>query len=629
MLEKKRNREGRDIFLEGIKKELENAGVNYHSPDYLGSDCFTPFKDRYFISGPEGKTTYREIIERYLLDDEEKATMYKSRYEMGNGIILKDEECQYSKLAEELCKYFNNEVNVDPKEFYRNGGLRDRIKNGIGMNLDFYKTVWDTDNNTSLVFKILFLFYRVEHVEFSDRNVIKMLSKPSMENVDNSAIGMYTSNGSIMNLLKENVEREISVEFRGKVKQTLCHIVTDWEKLIKEASMVMDIAYANDTKCELDNIIRKYNKVALGFQVKEKPESYHLSPIELLYLKLAQHENIGRENDIIFVNSIDTTYQTRTDEQIKIMNELQGFIIERNKAGEYIRVYVDEICELVYLRYEVSEGETQRIISSIEKVETILDFFASQTKMYFETDDKINVTFIISCLQAIILSEQSEKFMYKFPAYDKVSRSYKRVQGALKGDDKIVFEALKTYFVRKVMECYNCNIGRQEGKEKLTIVENICDTLLQKILHIPDIETMITVHDYYVKAISDDIIAFPQRKNALHYLTSELMKLNYEYVDPDNQIGEMFFDSAKMKDSLDELIDRLKKRIDEEDKDDVIVSFDYEVCNIADESAIKKMHVEFCIYKTKNVIRLDSLIKHYSERLLQRFKEFGIQMELL
>lgn len=90
---KKRNREGRGIFLEGIKRELENAGVNYHSPDYLGSDCFTPFKDRYFLGGPEGKTRYREIIERYLLDDEEKAAMYKSRYEMGNGIILKDEEC--------------------------------------------------------------------------------------------------------------------------------------------------------------------------------------------------------------------------------------------------------------------------------------------------------------------------------------------------------------------------------------------------------------------------------------------------------------------------------------------------------------------------------------------------------
>ena len=42
-------------------------------------------------------------------------------------------------MAEELCRYFNNEVNVDPKEFYRNGELRDRIKNGIGMNLDFIK----------------------------------------------------------------------------------------------------------------------------------------------------------------------------------------------------------------------------------------------------------------------------------------------------------------------------------------------------------------------------------------------------------------------------------------------------------------------------------------------------------
>lgn len=615
----------RDYFLKYVKQQLEEAGVDIHKRGFIYDEPFKSFENDYVYTGLDGYISYREVIERYLLSDEERIALYDSKYEMGNIVLLRTEDCTYEALAEELTDMFHDDRTVVASEFTRNGGLRQRIKSSLGI--DFTK-FHDGKNkeHTEAEFKILYLFYHIENCRDEKRNVLKMLANPSIENVDNTAVGIETSNGRIMKELKDSVGREISVEFRGKVKRALSQMALDWQHIIQSASMVMDYADEYRYADNLDPLIAKYNRIADTFSIKDIPDKYVHSLYEVLYLKLAQNENQGREKDIHFVNSIPIVHIERSTEQIEILLRLRKMIVERCRAAEYVKTYAEELAELVYLRNDCTKGEIQRISRCANKVEMILEFFAEETMLLNMTRDKVNVAFIVACLQAIILSEQTEEFKYKFPAYDKVSKTYKRVQGALKGEDKIVYEALKAYFVRKVLECMNCNYGRKKTKDRLTQIENMCDMLFYKILDIPDLDVMVLVHDYYVKAISQEIIEFPQRQVAFMYFKRMIEEHGYDYVDTKNIVGNVFYESAIMYSNLDEIAERLINRIYNPDDKNDLVSFDFEVYDMSEENVLKNVHVEFLVEYDRQVITAYAVKRDYSDEMINRLNTVGITL---
>lgn len=615
----------REYFLEYMKHQLEEAGVDIHKPGFIYDEAYKIFDDAYVHAGLDGQISYREMIERYLLSDEERANLYVSKYEMGNIVPLRKEDCTYEALAEELTDMFHDDRAVVASEFTRNGGLKSRIKSSLGIDFAKFRDS-EGKEHTDAEFKILYLFYCMENCKEEKRNVLKMLANPSIENVDNTAVGIKTSNGRIMKELKDSIGREISVEFRGKVKRTLSRMAQDWQHIIQSASMVMDYADECGYTDDLDPVIEKYSKIADTFMLKDIPDKYVHSLYELLYLKLAQHENRGREKDIHFVNSIPIVHIERNTEQIETLLYLRRMIVERYRVAEYIEIYADELAELVYLRSDCTKREIQKIIRCANKVEMILEFFAEETMLLYMTKDKVNVAFIVACLQAIILSEQTEEFKYKFPAYDKVSRTYKRVQGALKGEDKIIYEALKAYFVRKVLECMNCNYGRKKTKDRLTQIENMCDTLFYKILAIPDLDVMVLVHDYFVKAISQEIIEFPQRQDAFVYFKSMIEEHDYEYVDTENIVGNVFYESAIMYSNLEEIAERLIRRIHNPDKENDLVSFDFEVCDISEENVLKNVRLEFLVEYDRHVITAYAMKRNYSDEMVNRLRAVGISL---
>lgn len=604
------------LFME---HQLKEAGVDIHKKGFIFEDSFKQFENAYMHTGLNGYISYRELIERYLLSDEERIDLYDSKYEMGNVVPLRKEDCTFEALADELTELFHNRT-ILASEFTRNGGLRTRIKSSIGLDLAKF-----TDRAAEM--KVLYLFYSIENCRNEKRNVLKMLANPSIENVDNSLVGVETSNGRIMKNLKDSVGMEISVEFRGLVKRTLSKMAEDWQNVIYSASILMDQADEYGYSDNLDPMIEKYSKIAEAFEVKSIPDNYAHSLYEVLYLKLAQHENQGREKDIHFVNSIPIVHPERTLEQIDMLLELRRYIVERGDVAKYIKTYAKELAELVYLRKEYTKAEVQKIIRCVDKVEMILGFFAEETRLLFITKDRVNVAFIVACLQAIILSEQTEEFKYKFPAYDKVSKTPKRVQGALKGEDKVVFEALKAYFVRKVLECMNCNYGRTKTKERLTQIENLCDMLFYKILSIPDLDTMILVHDYYVKAISQEIIEYPERYNAYIYFKTMIEEHGYEYVDKNNIVGNVFFESAVMYSNLDEIADRLVIRINNPDEEKDLICFDFEVCDMNEVNVLKEVHIEFLIEYERHIISAYTMEMRYSNEMNKRLKAVGISLK--
>lgn len=613
-----------------VKKRLIEAGVDISIPNYVETEAFIPFKTEYYLGGPEGRITIQEIIERYILTDEQVKNVYLSNYEMGNRVLLTEEECQYIRLAKELDRFNSHKLGVDAKEFYRKNGLRDRIKKYFGIDLDLYRDINDPayQKNTSEVFKILFLLYHLENIRYSDRNILKMLGNPSIENVDNSMVGIRTSNGSIMKDLKDCVEREISVEYRGLVKTTLYKIVTDWEQMIVHLTEITN--YFDEMECQDDliKILSKYNELIRMLHINEMPLKYNHSPAELLYLKLCQHEQLGRVKDIIFVNSIETKNIARTKHQIEKLRKLRKCTFRKEDASKYVKSNYKNIAELVYLREDISEKETNLLLSLTGKLELILNFFNTQTKLFWITGDTIDSLFVVSCLQAIVLSDQNEKFNYKFPAYDRVSKTPKSVQNALNSSENEIFEALKIYFVRKVMECWNYNLGHEYCKEHITAFENICDTILCNLLLIPDINDMKFAHDYLVKQIGHDILEYPQKIEAKNYFTVKLSEMGYQYIDPDNIIGDLFLESDVLTENLDKLLGNIENKIkDSSEPLGFELSYVYEVC-FTDGYPIGERHLELVLDKQRHIVKPTESIKpiQYKKDYIDRLKKIGISV---
>ncbi len=73
------------------------------------------------------------------------------------------------------------------------------------------------------------------------------------------------------------------------------------------------------------------------------------------------------------------------------------------------------------------------------------------------------------------------------------------VQGALKGSGEMI-DALKLYWIRKVMDHWYANIGRYDIRCKEKEVVNLCDNILMKILSCSGIPEMLRLHySYYNK----------------------------------------------------------------------------------------------------------------------------------
>lgn len=65
------------------------------------------------------------------------------------------------------------------------------------MNLDLEQYDYTNFQNNRERAKILYLICTLELIRYPDRDVLQLLSKPSMENVDNLSWGWETSNGEI------------------------------------------------------------------------------------------------------------------------------------------------------------------------------------------------------------------------------------------------------------------------------------------------------------------------------------------------------------------------------------------------------------------------------------------------
>lgn len=146
----------------------------------------------------------------------------------------------------------------------------------------------------------------LEHMYFLKTNVLMLLSKPSMENIDNSSLGWKTYNGWIIKLIKASLEKELPRSAR-EIRNRITEIVTTWDAILENAYILMDFLYGNGYEYDFEKTIRPLSSIEKGVE-KEEFVQYTDSPIETLYLKIVQHEFLGNVKDISKINSIQKNY---------------------------------------------------------------------------------------------------------------------------------------------------------------------------------------------------------------------------------------------------------------------------------------------------------------------------------
>jgi hypothetical protein len=221
------------------------------------------------MADTDGIRTLEEYIERDLLKETEVVDTYESIYDMGNPYELSDEECEYTALAKEIINVMSlvGEDDVDAKLidfvkiFDRPGGLKEQLKESLDFDLELF----DKNNNKYKreICKILYFFYMLKNKYFPRINVLELLSKHSMENIDNSFLGMKTVYGRIIKIIKDSLEKELSLlpssnKNKNNIKNAVRHVALTWDIFLDCVRMGMDYLAERGCKYEFEKIIGRF-----------------------------------------------------------------------------------------------------------------------------------------------------------------------------------------------------------------------------------------------------------------------------------------------------------------------------------------------------------------------------------
>lgn len=465
---------------------------------------------------------------------------------MGNIYELDDDECEDEAVAKEIINMLNLvcESDIDAeasefvKKFTRTGGLIERLNTYF----DFDLKSFDKENKHYKYerCKILYFFYMLENVYFYKTNVLMLLSKPSMENIDNSPIDMKTYNGHIIKLIKDSLEKELSSSpIIEKVKNTTESIVRTWDGIIENAYHFMNSFYENECEYDFKETIHSLMYPQKGFEKKGGSKYYAHSPIETLYLKIVQHEYIGNITDIAFVNSIQKNYDNRSPELIEEMKKFYYSAINLNDVEQYIQENASRISKYVYLGAKTTKEDIRRIRNSKEKVRKLIDFSSRGKSSLYNIKEISNELQVISFLQVIILDEKNEIFDYIFYGYQEYNKHKPRVQAALKNNNDTC-DALKVYLIRKFTDHFYLNIGKYAVRVKMRELEKAIDHILIEILSKSNLYEMQETHDFYMNKIDKELIATKNQAITVQSLISYLSDKGFEYIDKYNKIHYAF-----------------------------------------------------------------------------------------
>lgn len=465
-------------------------------------------------------------------------SVYESKYMMGNPQDLNEEDCTDRQIAlaiistqhrhenagksmDEYDKRSDELVIADEARDFLNRRMKRKDSNIFirikkYLNLDLEKYDYTNFQNQRERAKILYLICTLELIRYPNRDVLQLLSKPSMENVDNHPWGWETSNGAIIGDIKTSIEAELLLKDISKIQEVQETIYDIWEKW----NRIMHIARDKIEQYSLDK--NALSLVSNDIQEIKKrtenasfscPKSIDSSPLKDLYLRIWQLEYLGHVNDsLIILRKAETnTYEVPPKfwpkmRKLRIcpfkMEDLEWFF-ERENAMR--------IAKYVYLKDDITPEEYRNIYrqdakSNVrEKVQRFLEFWEFTNLPGKDSTNDVSGLLVISCLQCIFLDDRSEIFHYSYPGFERENSTGKfHVRAALKKDEsthKHIHDVEKLYWARKVLDRCYANMGCNDGLQVIREFEKLCCAIVKDIFDSYSLEEMENKSNRYVELI--------------------------------------------------------------------------------------------------------------------------------
>lgn len=511
---------------------LKKYNIDIYSDDYRKSDGYQRIQNaRIFVEG-DYSMALDEYIERFLLSKYKVPSLYESIYCMGNTWELNEEERTDEAVARDIIRINDPErekymetwkeskepcdvkalksakesIDEEVKELVntfcrQDGGYIQQLKKYLNVDLTSFH--YSNIQNMRERSKILFFVYMLKNRYFPDTNVLEMLSKSSMELIDNSFLGWETFNGKYIGFIKHEIEKEISIEKKHDIKASVADVVNTWGNYMSSGcNQVAKLIYAGYDCSQAIETIRKRIEEPFIYKQFVDNNTPQTTPLELFYLKLIQCEYLGQMKDLLKIHEI--TSEANYCAPAKYTDTMKKFMIKK-MSREDIQHYfetenVRRIAEYVYLKSEIDKEDTRRIRKSKDKVLRFLEFFKLADPLdEYDMMGDVTELLIISCLQSILLDRGKEIFDYAFYRMEGMQGKRKGkiyVQAALKKERR-PYDALQVYWVRRVMDRYYFNVGDGNIRKATQKYEIICISNLASILKSSSIKEMQMKSEFY------------------------------------------------------------------------------------------------------------------------------------
>lgn len=512
---------------------LLKHAIDIFCEDYRQSDGYKRLAGALISSEGNSSMALDEYIEHFLLDDHNRYDLYESIYSMGNPYELNEEECNDEVVAREILQIITpgykekmaklekskEERDIDAlsklqatiedeipelvRTFVRkDSGYIQQLKDYLNFDLDAYD--YDDIQNRRERAKLLFFVHMLKKRTFPHMNILQLLGRPSMENIDNSFLGWETSNGKYVKFVKHEVEKELSLTRKSNIKQAVSFVVNTWGDYINSLCHDVALVLATGGDCSKDiESIMSHMQAIFVYQKPVDCKFTPLTPLEAFYLRLTQNEYLGQLYDILKIFKISSGADYSVP--VKYIKKMREFQLRKMSTEDIEKFFepenIQQIAKYVYLKDETSKEERRKIRNSKEKVFRFFDFckLADPLGIYNMMED-VTELLIISCLQSILLDSSNEIFDYAFHGFEggKGYRKGKiRVQAALKNDEH-TYDALQVYWVRRVMDRSYANVGDSNIRKVTTKIETRCIEALSRVLNSSTIEEMLEASSFYL-----------------------------------------------------------------------------------------------------------------------------------
>ena len=527
---------------------LKKYGIDIFDPNFRISDGYTKLKNSLVTVEGDVSMALDEYIIKELLTPQEVMPLFKSIYSMGNPRELSAEECKSEAIAKEIARTtppatkskaeqiseedWQELIEISPKErddwakkierdHFRNlegRGIIYKLKKYVNYDLTLYEDGNDSQvmrEKAKLFYFLFTLNKELQSAGFQSVDIYELLSKPTMENIDQSAFGWITQNGEYLRYLKHELEMEIPYSLKSEIKKHTREAVDMLGGVMEHGKAAIELAFKLGNDCA--GFI-KQQKQRMEQEVPpsiDVPPAYSLNPLGLFYLRLVQHEYLGEQMDILRM------LELRSRSKPLIKQQYQNELIQHESInvieGSYVSLFnqenrakiedffapknVREIAKYIYPGETVTSEMRRKIRKCEEKIFKILKAFRLSDP-YSIHNQEISELFLISCIQCII-HECDGTFNYDFH-HQEGEKTYRKGKIGLhtvhKGDEPRA-DALLYYWIRMIMDYSYMNTGEYECQQLMQEYEELVLEALGKVLQCNSLYEMNCMCNHYVNLL--------------------------------------------------------------------------------------------------------------------------------